>query len=425
MSLQSNSEGSNPGTGVCERPAVAFRRSPVGAEGCGLDFLKPEDATMRIAISLLNFRPGRVGGTETYLRQLVSHLAKLARPSEEIVVLADEQVAAEFDNLAVGVLEATPAAVERMRFLEATTGYRARSVERLIESVAPDVVLFPQQTIFPKRVDVPAVLVVHDLYHVHFPKNLSFLQRMYRNAAYTPAVRRADQVITVSDFTRRQVIEHYGIADTDRVHTVLHAAPEFPTRSISAIRSTEPFVYYPAVTHPHKDHITLLRTVAELHARGRFPYKLVLSGERTPHWRTLVGEIRRLGLENVVQHLGFIEYEEVLRLYQSAVAMVFPSQYEGFGLPVAEAASVQCKVITSDIDVFRELGVPDEFRLDFADADRFQGALESQSTARIQFPTWGESAEKTLEVLRLAAGQTATGSMEPASSADVALRRAA
>ena len=149
---------------------------------------------MRILINLLNFRPGRIGGTETYLRELVAHLPRVAT-GEEIVLLTSRDVAGEFRNSTLPIAAAPWSTTQicGLRFLEtAAAVFHARSVETFIADLQPDVVLYPQQSMFPKKAPCPAVLVVHDLYHLHCPQYLTATQRWYRNRSYPAAVACAD-----------------------------------------------------------------------------------------------------------------------------------------------------------------------------------------------------------------------------------------
>jgi len=283
----------------------------------------------------------------------------------------------------------------------AATGLQARSIAAAMARLKPDVVLFPQQSMFPKSVSCAAVLVVHDLFHLVCPQFLTATQRWYRNRSYPAAMASADRIIAVSEATRRSILKYEGCL-AERISVVPHGVRGITPASIAARDDLPaPYLYYPAATLPHKNHEQLFRSIAELRAAGAFPYHLLLTGERTPHWRRLRRLRRRLRLQNVVSHLGFVPYDMVLRLIRGAECVVFPSGFEGFGIPVVEAAALERKVITSQLDVFEELGVPPARRIDFADLDAFSRALmDSSSPGLLRQPwTWSECARATLDVL--------------------------
>src|ERR1700675_525397 len=117
---------------------------------------------MRVLINLLNFRPGQIGGTETSLRELVAHLPGAAR-NERIILLTSRDVAAEFSEspLEVATVPWTASQLCGWRLLEAAgESWQARSISVAVARLAPDVVLFPQQSMFPKSTPCPSALVV-------------------------------------------------------------------------------------------------------------------------------------------------------------------------------------------------------------------------------------------------------------------------
>lgn len=362
---------------------------------------------MRILINLLCFRPGRIGGTETYLRELIAHLPAVAR-NARVTLLTSQDVAREFADspFEVAAAPVSTSQISGLRLCEAAAArFRAEAIAAFIKRLRPDVMLYPQQTMFPKGPPCPAVLVVHDLYHTVCPEYLSPLQRWYRKRSYPAAVAEADRIIAISDFTRHSLVEQFRCWPGD-VSVVRHGIREFDRNSVAAFEGIAgPYLYYPAITLPHKNHEQLLHSIAALRATGRFPYRLVLTGEQTRHWPSIKRLTQRLSLEDVVLHLGYVPYEAVQRLIQGSSALVFPSRFEGFGIPVLEAAAFSKKIITSRLEVFEEIGVPDEFRIDFSDANALRRALiHSTPMALTKRPsTWTECAAATLEVLRDAA----------------------
>jgi glycosyltransferase involved in cell wall biosynthesis len=224
---------------------------------------------------------------------------------------------------------------------------------------------------------------------------------------------RAQKLIAISAFTRETLVERCGVA-REKIATIPHG---FEPAAADGVPSTGlvagPYLYYPAATFPHKNHAELIRSFAVLRRRGALDAKLVFTGMQTPHWRVLARLIRELGLEGAVIHLGFLPHGDVRGVYAGAEAVLFPSSYEGFGIPVLEAAMEhRKKVVTSRLPVFDEIGVPRECQIDFADPDALLAALRSRgATTLTRTPkTWSECARATLAVLRdVAAG----GSLVP------------
>ncbi len=383
-------------------------RKSVSAERSAAAEPRPDAAPLRVVVSLLNFRPGKIGGTETYLRHLISRLPEVDRRNE-VVLLMDRDLADDdvFSGMERAVVDCSARETLYLRGLEAASPYRARSVETVLEGLRPDVVFFPQQSIFPKRVAAPCVLVVHDLYHLLLPRYLSAAQRIFRRRSYAAAISRAERIIAISQVTRRSILQHYDVAP-ERIAVVPHGWE--PVRLASVEGDADfggRYVYYPAITRPHKNHQVLFESIAALRARGLFDYQLILSGIQTSYWKTLRKQIHKLNLDETVRHVGYVSYDRVRQLYQGAECVVFPTSFEGFGLPVVEAVENGKKILVSRLEVFGELGVPERFQIDFADPEQLHRALQEPGATELESRpwTWEESAEATMALLSSAAGR--------------------
>lgn len=358
---------------------------------------------MRIVLSLLAFRPGRIGGAETYLRKLLEHLPAAAS-GDTLIAVMDRDLAA---GLATPGFERVVVAkgARRLvgeRILEAFTPYRARDVERLLSSLRADVALFPQQSLYPRRVAIPSVLTVVDVQHLVFPEHFPLFDRLYRPRVYPRSMAAARRIIAISEFTRAELVERCRVPPEKIVAIPLGTSP-LDVSGISPYPGLEsPYLYYPAATHPHKNHATLLETYAALRRTGRIPHRLVLSGLQTRLWCPLARRVRELGLSQDVRHLGYLSYASVRRVYAGADAVLFPTRYEGFGLPVTEAVEHGKRVVVSDIPAFRELGVPRRWRIDFADPDALAAALALPGPTILERApsTWAECARRTIATLR-------------------------
>lgn len=358
---------------------------------------------MRIAVSLLNFRPGQIGGTETYLRQLVERLPDL-RGSDEIVVVAARDVAPLVGRpgLELAVVDAGDRELVAARILEAFTPYRARFAERAIERVRADVTFFPQQSIFPKAVAGPCVMTALDVQHLFFPQYFALFDRVFRRAIYPWSLQRADRVVAISEFTRRTLIERCGTPARKVVTVPLGVSAVDRARYEPLEGVPRPYLYYPAAALPHKNHAALIRSFAALYRRGALDAHLVLTGRQTALWPKLRALAASLGVADRVLHLGFVPYEQVRRLYSGAEAVVFPTQFEGYGLPAVEAVEFARKVIVSRLDVFDEIGVPRENQIDFDDPEQLRSALALPGPTALAKPvlSWEQVAERTLAVIR-------------------------
>jgi glycosyltransferase involved in cell wall biosynthesis len=195
---------------------------------------------------------------------------------------------------------------------------------------------------YPFTVPVPRPLrrqamvqTLHDVQHLDLPHLFSRGERAYRRRFYDEAAKRADVVITMSQFAKRRIVESLGIAPERVVvaHLGVDTAAFVPN---SGVR--ENFVLYPARGWEHKNHERLVAAMEIL--RTRIPgIRLVLTG----------GALESLGeLPHWVDRRGLVSTEELRALYRSASALVFPSLYEGFGLPPLEAMASGCPTAVSN-----------------------------------------------------------------------------
>lgn len=366
---------------------------------------------MKIALSLLSLRPGAVGGAETYVRALVRHLPEVAGGDELALVLdRDLARAIEAPGWTKVVAPVGARALVAQRILEAYTPWRARAMERLFDDLGADVALFPQQSIFPARVRTPAVLTVVDVQHLEHPEGFGLFDRTFRARAYPRSLEAALHVLAISEFTRSTLVERCGLAPERITAVPLGFTPRDVSR-VEPHRAAGPYLYYPAATFPHKAHDTLLRTLGALRHRGDLAHRLILSGATTSHWRRLRRLARDVGIDDLLEHLGFVSRAAVDSLYAGADAVVFPSRYEGFGLPVVEAAQFRRRIVTSRLPVLDEIGVPRDWQIDFSDPDALAAALRRPGPTVLERApsTWLETARRTREVLRTAAGPSAPG----------------
>lgn len=358
---------------------------------------------MRFLISLLNLRPGLVGGVETYVRHLLAELPEAAAPDQFTAVLhRDNAGSLPTPGMERVIVDSTGRQIVLARAMEAFTPFRARSIEKAFRRINADAAFFPQQTLFPKRLACPSVVTVVDVQHLFFPRYFGLFDKAFRSTIYPYSLRRANRLIAISEYTRQTVIQRCSVPPEKIV-----AIPfGVDVRDYGGIEPTKlvppPYLYFPAATFPHKNHATLLRTFAALKKRGGFPYRLVLTGKQTKDWPALAALAAQLGIAADVIHPGFVAFEEVRRIYAGADAIVFPTRFEGFGIPIAEAVGFRKKVIASRLAVFDEIGLPRKWQIDFADGDQLLRALAQPGPTELEKPlwTWRQNAARTLDVLR-------------------------
>jgi glycosyltransferase involved in cell wall biosynthesis len=268
---------------------------------------------------------------------------------------------------------------------------------------------------------VPTVLTVYDLIPLLLPERNSVRARFFFRWAMRMALRSTDQVIAISEATRRDLLSHFRYP-SERVQTILLAAdPAFrpqPADVVVAVRARfglpERFVLYVGSNKPHKNLLTLMEAWGIAVSRaGLGDSALAVAGPWDPRYGEARLRARDAGLEESVQWLGPVSIADLPALYAAATAFVFPSLYEGFGLPVLEAMACGTPVICSNAsslpevagDAARLVGARDPAALAAAIehvlADRdLRRRMRDRGLAQAGRFSWERNAEQTLELYR-------------------------
>jgi glycosyltransferase involved in cell wall biosynthesis len=284
-----------------------------------------------VGISLLTLVPGVVGGSETYARELCRALARVGEL--EYRVFAPTIAADAGDGLPSRTVpeyragRTMPARVRAM----ALAAVRPGPVRRALELEGLDAIHFPLSVMLPAVDRPPAVSSVLDVQHEVLPQFFSRAERAYRKAAYGRTVRRSRLVVTISEHAARTLVERLGVDET-RVRPI-HLGIDHE-RFRPGDEAREGFLLYPALGWPHKNHARLFEAFALLR-RERPELRLVLTGYDG-------------AAPAGVEVRGRVPREELVRLYRTAGALVFPSLYEGFGQPPLEAMACGCPVACSN-----------------------------------------------------------------------------
>lgn len=229
--------------------------------------------------------------------------------------------------------------------------------EELIEGGDFDLIHFPtQQACWTAK---PNIYHPHDLQHLHLPQFFSRFKYQSREYKYRKFCDQATAVAVTSTWIKQDLMESYGLAE-EKVKVIPLAPPnehyaapdDAQLAEISqSLSLPDRFVFYPAQSWKHKNHLALIRAVAKLKEDHGLVIPLVFSGKTTPFRKELEKEIGRLGLTGSVSFLGFVSPTELQALYQLCTAVVIPSRYEAASFPLWEAylagAPTACSSITS------------------------------------------------------------------------------
>lgn len=234
------------------------------------------------------------------------------------------------------------------------------------ESLGVDVIHFPYQEY--ALTSLPSIFQPWDFQHRYFPQFFDPQALAHREHLYPAACRMAHAVVVATESVKRDAILQTGI-DANKIEVIPVAAPlqaELDANTGSRALSTQDlaqkyqipnrFVYYPAVTWPHKNHARLLEAIAHLRDHHGMRVNLVCTGALNDHYHSVLRPlVAKLHLENQVHFLGLIETADVKAIYQQSEFVVFPSLFEGAGMPPLEAWSQQKAVACSNATTLPEI----------------------------------------------------------------------
>lgn len=282
---------------------------------------------------MLTLVPGVVGGSETYARELCKALARAGELEyRAFVPTIAEDAGGGLPTTVVPEYRASRSTAGRIAAM-ASAAARPGRIRRHFAGL--DAVHFPLSVMLPPVDAPPAATTVLDVQHEVFPEFFSRGELAYRRRVYGWTVRKSRIVITISEHARQALVERLGL-DPDRV-VAIHLAVDH-ARFTPDDGPREPFLLYPANAWPHKNHQRLFEAFARVRAE-RPELRLVLTGAAHD----------RLQLPGGVESRGHVSLDELVALYRRAAALVYPSLYEGFGIPCVEAMACGAPVAASDV----------------------------------------------------------------------------
>ncbi len=368
---------------------------------------------MHVGLNLVYLVPGETGGMETYARELIPALLR-ERPGIRLTAFVNREAAAAQGG---PWRELVPAVTVPVRARQRWQWVRGEQqlVPRLAKRAGVDLVHSLASTA-PAWGAFRSVVTIQDVIYRRYPEAHHGLRALGMRLLVSTAARRSDRIIAPSRATQDDLVRLLGIS-AEKIDVVplgigVASPPQWVAEHELRRRhdlGTRPFVLTVSAKRPHKNLMRLLDALASI-PESRRPI-LVLPGYATPHEQELREHANRLGLEADTRFLGWVPDDELEGLYRSATCFVFPSLYEGFGLPVLEAMArgvpVACSrrgalqevvdgaALTFDPEQPKEIANAIERLLEDGDERERLRAAGHVNVARF---SWAETARGTLGV---------------------------
>jgi FkbM family methyltransferase len=334
------------------------------------------DGSLCIAMDVMLIEFGISGGVEVYMRTLVQSLVGLQRVEVVLLCLDSqlEKLKAIFgDNVGYFIFKTAPAMRVARQIAQLVRGTPVRervdhvpsNFSLLREEIGAQILHCPVQCYSKFDFDIPAILHLHDLQHLHFPENFSPGDIAARNRLYGLSADLSSKVIATSDFVREDILSRMKVP-SDRVVTIpatwdpkiqAGLATFSPEQAREHYSLPSLFGLFPSQFWPHKNHARLVEALAIVRQKApRLDFKLVFTGNRNQSgWPKVSETIDRLGLSQEVACLDYVPVEHLAGIYKNAAFCVMPSTFEASSYPVIEAQLLGCPAMCSDVTSLPEL----------------------------------------------------------------------
>ncbi len=331
-----------------------------------------------IGINLLWLQPGSVGGSEQYVTRLLRAAAGKWPSDYAVHLYSTPEFASAYPEIAdrYQITTSPIASKNKAARIAAENSWLARQTSH------HDLVHHFGGVIPYVRSAVPTV-TIHDLQPIDLPDNFNAVKRKWLRHALPHTAKAARLIMVPSEFTARRLESLYGVS-RDQISIVPQGAdPAIDPASYnySPAEKFGTYLIYPAIAYNHKRHIDIIRALS-LMGDSYSHVNLVLTGSPGPNDEKVDEVAEHLGLSKRVHRMGRVSSAFLQALYRDALALVFPSAYEGFGNPVLEAMKLKCPVITSNAEALTEVSGGCSLVFGVGDAAGLANCIETVHTDR-------------------------------------------
>ena len=304
-------------------------------------------------------------GVKTYTEQLIRHLLKLG--THEYTIVYDQARHQGTFPQAHEVVLPNHSALLLPWWLQV-------KFPQLIAKLQPDIVHFTKADV-PRKGGCPALVTIYDVIPLLFPQSQPFLQKVYWPRALHRAATASEHIMTISEASKKDIMKYLGVPADKITVTPLAADTNHFTKAtveqVARVREkyqiTPPYLLFVGTQEPRKNIPALLRSFATI--AHDVPHQLVLAGKKGWKFQAVKAQLRRLPIRHRITELAYVDYADLPALYSGADVFVWPSVYEGWGLPVQEAMACGTPVIVSNGGALPEVVGPAGIVVPFTTAD--------------------------------------------------------
>lgn len=363
---------------------------------------------MRVGINLISVIPGKIGGMEQYVRNLLTYSMNTSDGNKWYLFLAPHNY---------HTFEAR-SNVHKILIPDNANAYEW--FHHWIRSLQLNLWFCPLLVLNPADVPIPSVINIPDIQHEFYPQFFEPHALQWRRANYESSAHRTSAVLTLSEFSRSTIIQKFRVPE-HKVHAIhLDAAHEFSLPFDEALNQLvrqkyqlpNGYGFFPANTWHHKNHLNLLQALVILRQKYNLRIPMVFTGFAQEANASVMNYITQNHLWNQIRWLNYIPQNEMPYLYRNAGFLCFPSLFEGFGIPLVEAMRSQIPIIASNCGSIPEVvgdaallfdpNVPEDIAVKMAAVllPDIRADLIAKGTVQANQFSWEKCARQTLDVFR-------------------------
>ncbi|RNB51736.1 glycosyltransferase family 1 protein [Brevibacillus gelatini] len=368
---------------------------------------------MKIGVNLLACIPGKIGGMEQYVRNLLAYSIQSGDQNQWFLFLSKTNY------------HTFPNHPKIMKVMMHDHIDAHKQFHSWIRSLRLDLWFCPLLVLNPYDVTIPSVINIPDIQHEFYPQFFDEKSLQWRKATYQSSALKANAVLTLSEYSRESMIAKFGVPP-HRIHAIhLDSAHEFTLpfdetkNQLVRQKYNLPahYGFYPANTWWHKNHVSLLQALAFLRDEHKLKIHMVFTGAPQEAHGQVMATIKQLQLSDQITWLNYIPQEEMPYLFRNANFLCFPSLFEGFGIPLVEAMRSELPIICSSSGSIPEIVgdaaltfdpvSPEDIAQKMVEVqnEHVRAALITKGLQQASKFSWSKCAQQTLAILHQVAGK--------------------